>query len=89
MSTNDPFVQGQLVSAAQAVLIAHRHMVDLGKKSRPLDVVNELQDRLVAEMLRLADNTITFRNDWGDPVQLAALIVFLGEGYVPSVCLED
>lgn len=86
--TNAPYIQGQLLAAAQAVVLCYDALSLQAGCDAPNDAVVEalsnMLERLAEEMIRVANNTINFRNEWGDPVQLATFIIFMSEGYVPT-----
>lgn len=75
------FQRGELVGAARAVLTAYRF---LARTEPGADAGNALcmLDELLAELIRLAGNSLQLRNDYGDSIQLAVLVIFMADGYV-------
>ncbi len=72
--------QGQILGAAHALLLAHKAALSTCRDSY-CQIVNPH----INELRRLLDNTMSLRNDWGDPIQLAGLIVFIHEGFRSNV----
>lgn len=86
MKEADVYARGKLVQAAQAVLISEEQMMQRGALGEDIHEIDLMQKLLINEMLRVANSVVGHHCDWGDPRQLAALIVFTGEGYAPSIC---
>lgn len=72
----------RIIQAAQTVVLMYgiykRQVID------NVTCGDEMFKAACAEMIRLLNNEIQFRNDWGDPVQLAYAIILTNEGYVPE-----
>lgn len=81
MDMSNNYLRGQLVSAAQALLLIY-NMVTTNKGDD--STLLEALDRQEKELLRLLDNAIGFRNDWGDSIQLAGALILMGEGYIDT-----
>lgn len=80
--TNQEKQAQRIIQAAQTVVRMYRIY-----KRQVIDNVtcdDEMFNATCAEMIRLLNNEIQFRNDWGDPVQLAYAIILTNEGYVPE-----
>ena len=75
------YERGQIVQAAQAILKLHSALL------RSDYVSTEVEKRFDNELIRLMDNQLQLRNNWGDLIQLSMLIILLTEGYVP--CLKE
>lgn len=74
------FRRGQLVGAAQAVLLSYRALADALHRNDDKDVraVSWLDDRLTEELARLVHNNSQLHgNDIGDPVQLSITILLM------------
>ena len=82
MNTNIPYNQGQIVSAARAVLFVYEAVCKAD--SDKFEILNTLLDTHIIEMLRLLNNTTQLRNDWGDHIQLAMMLIYMAEGYLHS-----
>ena len=80
-SSHKNFERGRIIQAASAVLGLHAALL------RGEDVPGYLEKQFDDELLRLINNELQLRNNWGNPVQLAMLIILMTEGYVP--CLKE
>lgn len=73
----------RIIQAAQTVVLMYGIYKRQAIYNETCD--NEMFEAACAEMIRLLNNEIQFRNDWGDPVQLAYAIILTNEGYVPEI----
>lgn len=70
-------VRGQLVGVARSLLLVYRPLTSTPTDDSELRIRGAVLDQLAAELHRLIGNAFQFRNDIGDPVQLALLILFM------------
>jgi hypothetical protein len=85
-NTTTDFARGQLLGAAGAVLTAYDHLNQVSGRTKQ-DVIDHAAHQLQIhseELVRLCNNQIQIRNDWGDTIQLAGLVVLLTDGYISS-----
>lgn len=71
------FIRGRIVQQASQVLALHHAM----NKSHDARELLQASKAAETELLRLCDNELQLRNDWGCGIQLAGLIVLLVDGY--------
>lgn len=88
MNNKIPYNQGQIVGAATALLNVYALLTAV-RNDHLKDALVRVMGTHKQELVRLIDNQMQIHNDWGDPVQLAGLIVFMAEGYRSSALDTD
>jgi len=90
MLEKDAIEKGKLIQAAFQVFEMYNMLdQDRIKGGNNDEILIKVAYQAEAELKRLIGNKIQFHNEIGDPVQLASLIIFLTEGYVPKTTSEQ
>lgn len=79
MNTSHDFQRGEMAGAARAVLAAYKQQINDSNHNngKNFDALEAALMTHVEELRRLIGNRFQLRNKVGDPVQLAAIVLFM------------